>query len=89
MASSTVPLISEESVAIETVQDEEIVEQTAEQIEEEPLPEPIAVDEPLPSELQTEVAPSQLELLPPSEDNSLDSTYGFEESEAEADDAIS
>ena len=93
MASSTVPLISEESVAIESEPDEEIVEQTrektGEQIEEEPLPEPIAVDEPIPSEMRTDIAPSQLELLPPSEDNSLDSTYGFEESEAEADDAVS
>ena len=39
--------------------------------------------------MRTDIAPSQLELLPPSEDNSLDSTYGFEESEAEADDAVS
>jgi pilus assembly protein FimV len=89
MASSTVPLISEESVAIETAQAEEIVEQTGELIEEETFPEPITEEEPIPSELRTELAQSQLELLPPSEDNSLDSTYGFEETEAEADDAMS
>jgi pilus assembly protein FimV len=89
MASSTVPLLSEESVAIETAQAEEIVEQIEEQLEEEPLPEPITEEEPIPSELRTELAQSQLELLPPSEDNSLDSTYGFEETEAEADDAMS
>ncbi len=99
MASSAVPLISEESVAAEPVLDvrvpekieaqveEQIEEQTGEQLaqNEEPLPEPVTEEEPIPSEL----APSQLELLPPSEDNSLDSTYGFEESEAAADDAVS
>jgi pilus assembly protein FimV len=95
MASSTVPLISGESVAAEPVLDEQPPEQVDEQIEEqlvqieEPLPEPVTEEEPIPSELRTELAPSQLELLPPSEDNSLDSTYGFEESEAEADDAAS
>ncbi len=67
MASPTVPLISEESVAIE----------------------PTRSEESLPSELPTDMAPSQLELIPPSEDSPLDSTDGFEESEAEADDAVS
>jgi pilus assembly protein FimV len=95
MASSTVPLISGESVAAGPVLDEQAPEQVEEQIEEqlvqidEPLPEPVTEEEPIPSELRTELAPSQLELLPPSEDNSLDSTYGFEESEAEADDVAS
>jgi len=99
MASPAVPLISEESVAAEPVLDvkvpekveEQIEEQTGEQLaqNEEPLPEPVTEEEPIPSELRTELAPSQLELLPPSEDNSLDSTYGFEESEAEADEAVS
>ena len=103
MASPAVPLISEESVAAEPVLDvqvpekaeaqveEQIEEQTGEQLaqNEEPLPEPVTEEEPIPSELRTELAPSQLELLPPSEDNSLDSTYGFEESEAEADEAAS
>ena len=67
MASPTVPLISEESVAIE----------------------PARSEESLPSELPTDMAPSQLELIPPSEDSPLDSTDGFEESEGEADDAVS
>ncbi len=103
MASPAVPLISEESVAAEPVLDvkvpekveaqveEQIEEQIGEQLaqNEEPLPEPVTEEEPIPSELRTELAPSQLELLPPSEDNSLDSTYGFEESEAEADEAVS
>jgi FimV-like protein len=103
MASSSVPLISEESVAAEPVLDvqvpekveaqveEQLEEQTGEQLaqSEEPIPEPVTEEEPIPSELRTELAPSQLELLPPSEDNSLDSTYGFEESEAAADEAVS
>ena len=67
IASPTVPLLAEESVAIE----------------------PTRSEEPLPSELPTDMTPSQLELIPPSEDSPLDSTYGFEESEAEADDAVS
>ena len=103
MASSAVPLISQESVAAEPVLDVRVPEQVEAQVEEqieeqageqlaqneEPLPEPVTEEEPIPSELRTELAPSQLELLPPSEDNSLDSTYGFEESEAEADEAVS
>ncbi len=67
MASPTVPLISEESVAIE----------------------PTRSEESLPSELPTDMAPSQLELIPPSEDSPLDSIDGIEESEGEADDAAS
>jgi len=103
MASLAVPLISEESVSAEPVLDvqvpekaeaqveEQIEEQAGEQLaqNEEPLPETVTEEEPIPAELRTELAPSQLELLPPSEDNSLDSTYGFEESEAEADEAAS
>ncbi len=103
MASSSVPLISEESVTAEPVLDvqvpekveaqveEQIEEQTGEQLaqNEEPLAEPVTEEEPIPSELRTELAPSQLELLPPSEDNPLDSTYGFEESEVEADEVAS
>jgi FimV-like protein len=92
MASSTVPLLAEESVAIAPAQSEEqIGEQTGEQIaqSEEPLPEPLAVDEPIPAEMRTDLPPSQLELLPPSEDSSLGGASGFEESEAEADDAVS
>ena len=99
MASPAVPLISEESVAAEPVLDVKVPEKVEAQVEEqageqlaqneEPLAEPVTEEEPIPSELRTELAPSQLELLPPSEDNSLDSTYGFEESEAEADEAVS
>jgi len=84
MASTTVPLLSEESVAIEPALDGQLGEQPGE----EPLPEPLTEDEPLPP-ASPDLAPSQLELLPPSEDNSLDSAYGFEESEAAADDAVS
>jgi pilus assembly protein FimV len=95
MASSDVPLIAEESVVAEPVLDEQTVQQVEEQVEEqlaqneESLSEPVPEEEPIPEDLRTELAPSQLELLPPSEDNSLDSTYGFEESEAAADDAVS
>lgn len=77
-ASASVPLIAEESVAVEPVAIEQIA------------PEPPAVDETLTAEMSTESAsteptPAQLELLPPSEDNSLDSTAGFEEVEADDD----
>jgi FimV-like protein len=99
MASSRVPLISEESVAAEPVLDVQVPEKVEAQVEEqtgeqlaqseEPLPEPVTEEEPISSDLRNELAPSQLELLPPSEDNSVDSTYGFEESEAAADDAVS
>jgi pilus assembly protein FimV len=99
MASSDIPLIADESVAAEPVLDVKVPEKAETQVEEqveeqlaqneEPLPEPVPEEEPIPEELRTELAPSQLELLPPSEDNSLDSTYGFEESEAAADDAVS
>jgi len=91
MASASVPLLSEESVSIEP----DLSDQTGKQATpgEEPLPEPLSEDEPLPSAspdlAPADPAPSQLELLPPSEDNALDSTYGFEESEAAADDAVS
>ena len=84
MASTTVPLLSEESVAIEPALDGQLGEQPGE----EPLPGPLTEDEPLPP-ASPDLAPSQLELLPPSEDNSPDSAYGFEESEAAADDAVS
>jgi FimV-like protein len=92
-------LISEESVAAEPVLDVQVPEKVEAQVEEqtgeqlaqseEPLPEPVTEEEPISSDLRNELAPSQLELLPPSEDNSVDSTYGFEESEAAADDAVS
>ncbi|MCH8058235.1 MAG: hypothetical protein IIB78_10240 [Proteobacteria bacterium] len=67
LARPIVPLLAEESIAIEAARSEEL----------------------LPSELPTDLAPSQLELIPPSEDIPLDSTYGLEESEAAADDAVS
>lgn len=60
-----------------------------EQIGEQALAEPLSEDEALSSELPTDLVPSQLELLPPSEDKSLDSTYGFKASEVGADDAVS
>jgi len=70
MASPAVPLLSEESRAIEP---------------------PLQVapsEESLPSELPTDMTPSQLELIPPSQDSPLDSTDGIEDSAAEADDAV-
>ena len=70
MASPAVPLLSEESRAIEP---------------------PLQVapsEESLPSELPTDLTPSQLELIPPSKDSPLDSTDGIEDSAAEADDAV-
>jgi len=81
IASATVPLLSEASIAIEPVQQEKIGEQTGEQLAQS--------EEALPSELPSDSVPSRLELIPPSEDNLLASTFGFEESEAEADDAVS
>ncbi len=79
MASPAVPLLSEESRAIEPAQPEKIGEQTGEQLE--------PSEESLPSDLPTDLTPSQLELIPPSEDSPVESTDGFEEAEAEADDA--
>ncbi len=79
VASPVVPLLSEESKAIEPVQPERIGEQTGEQLE--------PSEESLPSELPTDLTPSQLELIPPSEDSAVERTDGLEESAAEADDA--
>ncbi len=70
LASPAVPLLAEESVAVEPAASEQLPSASAD------LAAPDSV-------------PSQLELLPPSEDNALDSTYGFEESQAAADDAVS
>ena len=81
VASPDVPLLSDESIAAEP----DLSQQSGEQA----LPEPVIEDESLASESPPDSVPSQLELLPPSEDDSLDSTYGFEESEAAADDAVS
>jgi len=81
IASPAVPLLAEESIAIEPVQQEKMGEQSGEQLAQS--------EESLPTELPTDLAPSQLELIPPSEDNPMDSTYGFEESEAATDDAES
>lgn len=80
MASPAVPLLSEESRAIEPAQPEKIGEQTEEQL--------APSEESLPSELPADLTPSQLELIPPSKDSPLDSTDGIEESAAEADDAV-
>ena len=81
IASPAVPLLAEESIAIEPVQQEKMGEQSGEQLAQS--------EESLPTELPTDLAPSQLELIPPAEDNPMDSTYGFEESEAATDDAES
>ncbi len=81
-ASPDVPLLAEESAAVVPAVHEEPGEKPGEQVEEEPLTASTDLTAP-------DAAPSQLELLPPSEDNSLDSTSGFEESEAAADDAVS
>ncbi|MEE8338890.1 MAG: FimV/HubP family polar landmark protein [Xanthomonadales bacterium] len=70
LASPAVPLLAEESIAVEPAASEQLPSASAD------LAAPDSV-------------PSQLELLPPSEDNALDSTYGFEESQAAADDAVS
>ncbi len=91
MASPGVPLLAEESAAAEPAPGQQSGEQTADQLAQydEPVSEPLIEEQSLPSESPDDLAPSQLELLPPSEDNTLDSTYGFEESEAAADDAVS
>ena len=80
MASPAVPLLSEESKAIEPAQPEMIGEQAGEQLE--------PSEESLRSELPTDLTPSQLELIPPSQDSPLDSTDGIGESAAKADDAV-
>ncbi len=64
-----------------------------EQIGEQALAEPLSEDEALssasPDLVPTDLVPSQLELLPPSEDKSLGSTYGFKASEVGVDDTVS
>lgn len=89
LASPAVPLLAEETIAVEPA----VSEPSGGQIEQEPLTELLTGREQLPSASADLAAPdsvpSQLELLPPSEDNALDSTYGFEESQAAADDAVS
>jgi pilus assembly protein FimV len=95
MASPTTPLVSEASVAVDSVEEEKVGLQGVEDeigeseadlglhAEEELAEEERAEEvEPLPESEPVEAEPSdQLELVPPSEDNPLDSTYGFEESE--------
>ena len=95
LASPSTPLVSEASVAIDSVEAEEAeVQEVEEEVgeseadlglhaEEEAAEEELAEEvEPLvESEPVVEEPADLLELVPPSEDNSLDSTYGFEESE--------
>lgn len=70
LASPAVPLLAEESIAVEPAVSEQ--------------PPSASTDLAAPDS-----APNQLELLPPSEDNAEDSTYGFGESETAADEAVS
>ncbi|MEE8495021.1 MAG: FimV/HubP family polar landmark protein [Xanthomonadales bacterium] len=80
-----VPILAEESVATEPAVDEQIAQQA--------VAEPLSGDEAPPSAspdlVPADPAPSQLEILPPSEDNSSGSASGFEQSEVGADDAES
>ena len=94
MASTSTPLVSEASVAVDSVEAEELeVQEVEEEVgesevdlglhaEDELAQEELVEEEPLlASETVVEEPEDLLELVPPSEDQSLDSTYGFEESQ--------
>ncbi len=77
MADPMVPLLADESAAIEPVSDQQAGESA--------LLESVTADEVPPSEPQADLIPSQLELLPPAEDKSLSNGSGAEETQAGAD----
>jgi len=90
LASPTTPLVSEASVAVDSVEEEigasevDLGLHAQDELAEDELAEEALVEEveTLPeSDAVAEDPADLLELVPPSEDNPLDSTYGFEESE--------
>ncbi len=80
MASTSTPLLSDESAAPAPAVSEEPQELAAES---ESAARDLASDDPLPMDTEP-----QLELVPPSEDSAVDSAYGFEESEDGAEAAV-